>query len=57
MHSEEPDEEMVRIVSRLIGVAIAMLVITIVFRMALGIDLREFFSTIAQPAFVAAASR
>jgi len=54
---DAPEDEKVRIVSRMCGVAISMLVIIMVFRMVLGIDLHDFFSSIAQPAFVAAASR
>jgi len=50
-------DEMILIISRIVGVAIAFLIIIPVFHFILGINIREFFATIAQPVFSAAASR
>jgi len=57
--SESYDEidEMVRIVARLCGVAIGLLVIIPIFNMVLNIDVSEFFATVAQPTFTSAVAR
>jgi len=53
----EGEDELVRTVSRLCGVAIALLIIIPIFNYFLNIDYREFFATVAQPVFVAAVER
>jgi len=48
---------MVRIVARLAGVAIALLIIIPIFKCILDIDVREFFTTVAEPTFTSAVAR
>jgi len=50
-------DEMVRIVARLAGVAIGLLIIIPVFKAVLNIDVREFFASIAEPTFTSAVAR
>jgi len=50
-------DEMVRIVARLSGVAIALLIIIPIFKWVLDIDVREFFSAVAEPTFTSAVAR
>ena len=50
-------DEMVRIVARLAGVAIGLLIIIPVFKMVLNIDVNDFFASVAQPTFRTAVAR
>lgn len=54
---DETVYEMVRVVSRLCGVAIALLIIIPLFNAVLGIDYRSFFEMAGVECFRAAAMR
>jgi len=47
-------DEMTRLIARICGVAIALLIIIPIFNWVLGIDVQEFFSTVARDTFTTA---
>jgi len=55
--SYEPEDEMVRVVSRMCGIAIALLIIIPIFTHILGLGLTDFFKPLIHETIVAAAAR